>query len=69
MTTCPFCGSSLRHSWPPALWFECGTKIGTKKPNRDHQTLGCLKVENERLVVELEKARAKIRSLKEQEKQ
>ena len=68
MSTCPFCASALRHHWPPASWFECGTKVGTRTPDRGHQTFGCLKVERERLDDELEKARAKIRSLKEQSK-
>jgi hypothetical protein len=50
------------------LWFECGTKVGTKKPNRDHQTLGCLKGENENLSAALDRIRSKISSLKEQVK-
>ena len=61
--TCPFCSSSLRHSWLPDSWYECGTKVGTRTTDRGHQTFGCLKVERERLSAALEKAQAKIRLL------
>jgi hypothetical protein len=64
MNTCPFCGSSLRHSWPPALWFECRTKIDTASPDRTDQTLECAKAEGQKLRQELDKAREEIQRLK-----
>lgn len=69
MTTCPFCGSSLRHSWPPALLFECMTAVRTTPPNRNDQTLHCAKAEGQKLRQELDKAREEIQRLKGEGKQ
>ncbi len=64
MTTCPFCGSSLLHSWPPALWFECGSKINTASTDQNYQSFECICRERDKLRQELDKARAEIQRLK-----